>query len=327
MFASSWSARGRRGGSELKLGRQARPLSVDPSDRAQTRLRVYARPAQDRIARAILSELSQWGRHGTSAKVVARSIRAPLRTVQHHLRRLAEIGEVTQPFRGQWANSSTYHDLTADSLAHIGFQNLRVRVANLREVPPPPCRIARRWSIVPGGDGGDFEKVELAWEGRRVSLRFYPSTGTYEVVVAALVPIPLERAAELYGWLSNELGLGRGETAEVTLIEVNADHRTVRLEPHYLEFRDLHRTAHVLYQKAGALREEYRLASPETDGGRPLPLERPIDLLVEGSPLARYERILRMELEIAHRTQSRSAPELRDPGGVTPASAVSEGYG
>lgn len=301
--------------------------TVDPDDPAQRRLRVFARPAQDRIARAIVSELAQWGRLGTSAKVIAKAIRRPTRTVQYHLRRLAEIGEVTSPFRGQWASAAVYHDLTSDPLTHVGFQNLRVRLSDLREEPPPPCRIARRWTLVPGGDAGDFEKAELSWEGRRVSIRFYPSTRTYEVVVAAEVPIPLERAGELYGFLSSELGLGRGELAVVTLIEVNADHRTYRMEEHYLEFRDLPGIAHVLYQKTRALREEYRLANPTEDGHRELPLARAIELLVEGSPLARYERILRAELELARREQTGSAPVLRDPKVVAPGSAAAEGYG
>lgn len=288
-----------------------------PKGSAQTTLHVVARVGQDRIARVILQELAGWGRIGTSSKVVARATRIPQRTVKFHLRRLLDIGEVLCPTRGYYSCAAIYHDLTADPLAKQGFQNLRFAVPKLPEQPPPPCRIARSWTRVDGGDAGQFEKCELAWEARRVLVRFYPSASKYEVIVAAQEPIPLERAGRLYDWLCAQLDIKETDPVEVTAIEVNSDHGTIRMEPMYVDFHRIPHDSHVIYQKRRVLREEYRLRKPTEEDGKPLTLGRAVELLVEGSPMARYERVLRLELQVAQKGQesvARALPNAREAG-------------
>jgi hypothetical protein len=307
-----------------------------PKDRAQTQLRVVGAARAKKVARAIGVALAQVGRQGATTKELRRLTGYPLRTVQRAVARLSERGEIKETPYG-WVSASIYYDLTADPTAMLGFQNLRFVVSNWRETPPPPCRTAR-WAVMAGGDARSFEAAEIGWEGRRVSLRFYPSTGTLEGSLAAREPVALHRAGELYGWLVAMLGLERGETARVTQIEVNSDHKTVRLEENYLELRDLPKVGLVLYQKAQALRHEIRLHAPEEDG-KPLPLQRALELLLEGSPEARAERRVREEVELAKLqleieraklaqvAPNGTAPGRRDPLTVHPGQAITEGFG
>jgi hypothetical protein len=317
----------------LSLRRRRRP-GASADDPAQSKLKIVGADRAKKVARAIVVSLSRAGRLGASTKELARETRYPLRTVQRAVARLRDSEEIVETPTGI-ALASTYWDLTADPAAVLGFQNLRFVVENWRADPPPPCRAAR-WKPSLQGDAGTAEECDLGWEGRRVRLFFHPTTGNLEVIVSARNPIRLEDAGRLGGWLDAMLGLGRGETARVTQIEVNADHYHVRLEENYLELRDFPRIARVLYQKAQALRHENRLHQPEEDG-RPLPLQRALEELVEGSPLARAERVLRLEIEretkeierlrLAQAAPKEAAPERRDPGRVDPAEAAREGFG
>lgn len=267
--------------------------------------------------------LGQFGRQGCSLKEVARATGYPLRTVQRAVRRLLETDEVFEPDRGRYVLKSVYLDLTADPTARVGFQNLRFRVTNWRETPPPPCRTARPWRTVPGGDDRPREICELAWRGRQVKLVYYPGPKVLDVIVAARDPIPLDAAAVFGEWLFAMLGLEQGETTEVTFIEVNSDHRLLRLEPLYVELRDLTNVARVLYQRSEALRQELRIATPKADE-KPIGIREAILALTEGSPQARMERLLKLELEAASKV-AQAAPPRTAP--KRPDEARDAGYG
>lgn len=312
--------------------RRTRKPGANAADPHQTKLLIVGAARAKKVARAVVVRLGVSGRLGATTKELASLTRYPLRTIQRSVAHLISSGEIVETPVGV-ALASVYWDLTSDPNPVLGFQNLRFVVSNWRETPPPPCRTAREWTRVSGGSAGDFEAAEFGWDGRRVRLQYFPTTGTLECVIAARTPIPLDRAGELWGWLVAMLGLGQGEEAHVTQIEVNADHRDVRLEQNYLELRDLPRVARVIYQKAEALRHEVRVHQPELDG-KPLPLERALELLVEGSPQARAERLLKLEieatskqLELARAAPKEAAPERRDPAKVDPGDAADAGFG
>jgi hypothetical protein len=257
-------------------------------------------PRAKLVSRAVLVRAYPYGRLGASAKELARDAKYPLRSVYRAIHRLLEAGELTKTGAG-YAATAVYHDLTTDPTAILGFQNLRFVVENWQTDPAPPCRTAWKWNIRDAGDAGFVETCETSWEGRRVRLTYHPRNGTLEGIIGAVVPIPMRLGGTLYGWLSGLLGLGRGETARLTFIEGNADHRHFRLEQNYVELRQLPGITEVIYQKLDALRHEVRVSDPRGDDGKPLPLERALALLVEGSPEARMERLLRMEIELAQK--------------------------
>lgn len=287
-------------------------------------------PRAKKVARALVLRAAPFGRLGVSAKELARLAGYPLRSVQRALRRLLETGEIQRTPAG-YASAAAFHDLTTDPEALLRFQNLKFVVENWRVDPVPPCRTAWKWRVVDMGDAGFAEVAETSWEGRRVRFTYYARTGTLEGVIGAVVPIPYRMAGPLYGWLQAFLGLGQGETARATFIEVNADHRHIRLEENYVELRQFPGIAEVIYQKAEALRHEIRVSDPRGTDGKPLPLERALALLVEGSPEARMERLLKMEIELAQKMAEAGATGTargqRAPERVGPADAAKEGYG
>ena len=271
------------------------------------------------------------GRFGKPAKEVAREIGIPLRTVYRTIRRLHSF-EVIQPAPNGWALSSVVGDVTSDPTAILGFENVRWKVSNWQTQPPPPCRTAQAWTPHDGGDAGSFESLELGWEGRRITLRYYPSSGTLEVAVAAHTPIPLLLAPELSGWLKAMLGLGRGETSECTHIEVNATHEGFRADGfRYMEIRRFGEFAQVLYQKTVGLKHEVRLYRPLDSDGHRVSIERSLEILAEGSPLRVLLRIVERELELERLRVTRTEPErtaqVRRAEEVAPSEARREGVG
>lgn len=307
---------------------------IDPTK--QTHLQIVARPRAIKVARAVVLALGQYGRLGTRAKALAAEIPYPYRTIQRALHRLSEIGEVMR-VPGGWAATSVYHDVSIDPTATVGFQNLRVVVSNW---VVPSSGTTKTWHQVSGGASGIVEASELAWEGRRVTLRYHPSTRTLEVIIAAIVPIPLDRAGQLYGWLTGVLGLDGTEDARITFVEINADHKALRLAENYIELRQFPGLAQVLYQKRRQgeiwVRHENRMSSPVDDDGKPISLREGIKQLQEGSPEARYERILQLELELSvkelelTRERAKVAPAESAPvrrSDVTPDQARNEGFG
>lgn len=319
--------------------RRRRPVaSTDP---AQTHLKIVGKARAEKAARLIAEELARWGRMGEGPKLLAKATKLPLRTVYRTLHRLEEAGEVTKIGRGRFALTAVYHDVTADPTSIVGVQNIRFEVTNWQQEPTPPCRTARPWTTSDGGSAGFFGTSELTWEGRRIVLEWYPRAEKLIVKIAAVVPIPTTRAGELKGFIDAMLGLGKGETARITFIEVNVDHKLLRIEPTYFEWREVGNWSHVIYQRQAALREEFRLAHPETGDGRPLTFDRAIELLVEGSPVARMERIVKADLELARlEAQKREhdillaterakekAPVRREPVTVEPCDAIRDGFG
>ena len=307
-----------------------------PDPTVQTKLAIVGKARANLAARLVVTELSRWGRLGTNVKSISKATRLPVRTVYRTLDRLLEIEEVVRLKGGAFALAATYHDITADPTSIVGIQNIRFEVTNWRRTPSPPCETANSWATADGGSAGFIGTMELTWEGRRIVLEWYPKVEKLIVKIAAIVPIPAGRAAELKGFIDAMLGLGRGETATITQIEVNADHRLLRVEPQYFEWREVAEWSHVIYQRAAALREEYRLAHPETGDGRPLTFEKAIELLVYGSPLARMERVQIRELEILRasadaktvaQVASEAANPRRDPLKVAPGDAIGEGFG
>jgi len=269
-----------------------------PDESSQTRLAIFSVPRAGKVARAVVVSLSSAGRLGKPAKVIARESGHPLRTVYRSLHRLTEIG-ITREVPGGYALASVLGDITTDPAAILGFQNLRFVIEKWQTVPAPPCRTTKPWHPIPAGDGPEREGTDLVWEGRRVNLTYYPSTGALEVRIEAKVPIPLNLAGELTGWLKAMLGSDLGPGTRPTLVEINAGHQAFRWEPAYLEVRHVGQLAHVIYQKVDQLREEFRLFNPLGPGGTPLTVTELATQLVEGSPQARMERIVKMELELA----------------------------
>lgn len=271
-----------------------------PADPDQERLAIFSRPRAGKVARAIVVALTGSGRLGKTAKEIARESCHPIRTVYRSLHRLTEAG-IVKEVSGRFVLTSVLGDISTDPAAILGFQNWRFTIEKWQTEPPPPCRTAHPWHPIPTGDSPlKAEGVDLVWEGRRVSLAYYPSTGTLEVRIEAHVPIPLLKASELLGWLKAMLGSELGPGTRNTLIEVNADHgQSFRWEPEYVEVRQTGLLAHVIYQKVDRLREEYRLFNPTEKDGTALTVVQLAAQLVEGSPQARYERIVKMELELA----------------------------
>ena len=303
--------------------------------KGQRELTVVAMPRARKVARAVLIRAHPYGRLGASAKELARDSGYPLRTVYRSVHRLLESGDLTKTEAG-FASTAVFHDLTADPTALLRFQNLKFVVENWQTTPEPPCRSAWKWIVKDMGAAGFADVAETSWEGRRLRFTYYPRTGTLEGIVGAVVPIPYQMAGALYGWLQGLLGLGRGETSRVTFLEVNADHRHVRLEQNYVELRDLPGISQVIYQKLDALRHENRVSDPRGTDGKPIPLERAMALLVEGSPEARMERLLKMEIELAQKqlelqratenVPAGTASVRREAGKVTPEQAAREGF-
>jgi hypothetical protein len=302
--------------------------------KGQTELQIVSVPRAKKVARAVLLRAYPYGRLGASVKMLAHESGYPLRSVYRAIHRLLETGDLTKTPAG-YAATAVYHDLTTDPNAILGFQNIKFVVENWQTDPVPPCRTAWRWTVKDMGAAGYADVAESSWEGRRVRLTYYARTNVLEGVIAAVVPIPMRMAGPLYGWLQGLLGLGRGETARLSFIEGNADHRHFRLEENYLELRNLPGIIEVIYQKADALRHEIRVSDPRGTDGKPLPLERALALLVEGSPEARMERLLRMEIELAQkqlelaRMSEKPATDTAQGrrGPVSPEEAFREGFG
>jgi hypothetical protein len=248
-----------------------------------------------------------------------------------------------------------YVDTTTDPLAILGFQKFQFVVENWREEPPPPCRTARNWAIVPGGDAGPFEQAHATWRGREVVFRRFPTTGTLTVNVHAEEPVRLEYAGELYGWLESELGLGRGESTRVTHIEICSDHEYLRMEPLYVEVKELlgrpfevvPRLARVVYQRKDRLRRENRLWDPREADWSASTVKQVLNELVEGSSVYRVHQIAladmkaelarlevarlnhesaRLSAEAAQAASNGTAQTRRDPGAVDPETAHREGF-
>lgn len=283
------------------------------------------------MSRQVTIALGAEGRFGRSAKDVAREVRAPLRTVYRTIRRLESFG-VIQRSPGGYALSSIVGDVTSDPTAILGFENVRWTVTKWQTTPPPPCRTAHEWQSEDGGSAGPFESAELTWEGRRVSLRYYPSAATLEVVVAARVPIPLLLAPELSGWLKAMLGLGRGEKSECTHLEVNATHEGFRADGfRYMEIRRFGEFAQVLYQKTAGLKHEVRLYRPLDSDGTKVSIERSLEILAEGSPLRTLLKIVEREIELERLKVAQTEPDRTAKGrhapDVAPAEAREEGFG
>jgi hypothetical protein len=285
--------------------------------KGQTFLPVLGKARAQKAARLVVEELSRWGRLGIGPKEISAATKLPLRTVYRTLHRLEEIEEVIKVGRGAFALAATYHDITADPTAIVGIQNIRFEVTNWQREPKPPVATAEPWEVVDGGDAGWFETAELTWEGRRIVLEWYSRVEKLVVKIAAQTPIPTGRAGELKGFIDAMLGLNRGETTRINFIEANSDHRLLRVEPQYFEWREIAGWSHVIYQRAAALREEYRMAHPETGDGKPLTFEKAIELLVYGSPLARMERIMDKELALM-----RAEAEKRMAENPAPATAA-----
>jgi hypothetical protein len=314
--------------------RTVRPGEIAPSaelsNPRQRRLPVFGKGRAGKVAQSIVRSLTDAGRLGKPAKLIAREVRYPLRTVYRSLGRLTENG-VVRCVPGGFALAAVLGDVTTDPAAILGFQNLRFTVSNWQTTPPPPCRAAKPWRVEEGGSAGPHERAELSWEGRRVTLYYHASTGNLDVIVAAKTPIPLLGMPELVGWLKAMLGLDRGESTRVTQIEVNADHLGFRLAPNYLELRDAGKWAQVLYQKGAVLRQELRLFEVAEKGGSSVSLERAAEILVEGSPLVQLRRIVERELELEMRRSGREGLTPgrvggRDPSKVVPSEAIIEGY-
>jgi hypothetical protein len=302
-----------------------------PDDPDQSRLAIFAKPRAGKVARAVVVSLSSAGRLGKHVKVIARETGQPLRTVYRSIHRLTEIG-VTQKVPGGYALASVLGDITTDPAAILGFQNLRFVIEKWQTTPAPPCRTARPWHPIDGGSAPDAEGVDLVWEGRRVTLTHYPSTGSLEVRIEAHVPIPLLMASELVGWLKAMTGSELGPGTRITLCEVNAGHQAFRWEEKYIEVREVGVLSHVLYQKVDELREEFRLFSPTNPDGTPLTVVQLTTQLVEGSSQARLERIVKMELELASKELEleRLRHGIRTPGAAPerqPKPADGAGYG
>ena len=328
---------------------------AEPGDPRQRTLRVLGAGRAETVARLVLGALTPHGREGAGTKELARELRLPLRTVQRGLARLSERGDVVH--RGwMWYATVVYVDTTTDPLAILGFQKFQFVVENWREEPPPPCRTARTWALVPGGDAGPFEQARATWRGREVVFRRFPTTGTLTVNVHAEEPVRLEHAGELYGWLESQLGLGRGEATRVTHLEVCSDHEYLRMEPFYVELRELlgkpfevvPRLARVVYQRKDRLRRENRVWDPREADGSASTVKQVLSELVEGSPVYRAHQIAladmkaelarlevarlnhetaRLDAEAARVTSNGTAQTRRDPGTVEPGAALGEGFG
>jgi hypothetical protein len=303
--------------------------SDDPSQR---RFKVFSAPRAGRLSRQVAIALGTGGRLGRSAKDVAAALRVPLRTTYRTLGRLESVG-VAKRVPGGFALSSVVGDITTDPTALLAFENIEWRVSKWQTDPTPPCRTAKPWTRTERGDAGPTESVELAWEGRRVSLCFYPSSGALTVKIGAHTPIPLEQAPVLQGWLTAMLGLGRGEESECTHLEVNATHESFRADGfRYLEIRRLGEFAHVLYQKTAGLKHEIRLYRPLDGDGEKVSVERSLEILAEGSPLRVLLRIVERELELERLKVTQTEPERtaqrrQSPDAVAPSMAREEGVG
>jgi hypothetical protein len=311
--------------------RRIRKHPSEVSSPAQRRLAIFSRPRTGRLSRQVAISLGSAGRLGKTVKEIAFEIQAPIRTVYRSIHRLESLGVVEKRAYG-YALCSVVGDVTSDPSALLGFENIRWKVTNWQLAPPPPCRTAQMWHEVGGGSAGKFETAELAWEGRQVALRFYPSAGTLEVVIAAKEPIPLLQAAVLEGWLKAMLGLGRGETSECTHLEVNARHEAFRADGFkYLEIRRLGEFAQVLYQKTAGLKHEVRLYRPLDADGEKVSIERSLEILTEGSPLRVLLKIVEREIELVRARvasgESDGTAKKRSPEDYPPSSALSEGFG
>jgi hypothetical protein len=301
------------------INRRRKRIFPSVNDPAQSRLAIFAKPRAGKVARAVVMALTGAGRLGKPAKVIARESGQPLRTVYRSLHRLTEIG-IVQQVPGGYALTSVLGDITTDPAATLGFQNLRFVIEKWQTEPAPPCRTARPWHPIASGDDPEArEGTELVWEGRRVNLTYYPSTGKLEVRIEAHVPIPLHLAGELMGWLKAMLGHDLGAGSRPTLIEVNAGHQAFRWEPQYLEVREMGAFAHVIYQRLEVLREEWRLFNPVDAYGAGLTVTQLATQLVEGSPQARWERIVKAELEL--RSKELELERLKAAGSASPVTA------
>ncbi|MGA7860671.1 MAG: hypothetical protein WCB19_02295 [Thermoplasmata archaeon] len=314
----------------MKKHRARKPYD-SPADPLQHRLALFSAPRAGKVARSIVRSLTDAGCLGKGAKEIAAEARVPLRTVYRSLDRLTEAG-VVKPVLGKFVLAQILGDITTDPSAILGFQNIQFTVSEWQMEPAPPCRTAFRWTLGDGGDAGSKEVAEGVWEGRRVKMTFYPDRGSLEVIIAAVVPIPLLKAPELLGWLNAMLGLGRGESTELTRVEANADHEVFVLERNYLELRRIGEFAQVLYQKASALRHEMRLYRPTDADGNRLPLERAVEILTEGSPVRQLLRlaekeaeILRLQAQLASKVEPEGTAKVRQP--ATPSEMREAGFG
>ena len=130
------------------------------------------------------------------------------------------------------------------------------------------------------------------------------------------------------------LGLGRGESTRVTQIEVTAVHEHFRGDGfQYLELRHLGEFAIVLYQTAAGLKHEVRLFHPLDSDGTSISLHRAVEILTDGSPFRTLLRAAEKELEVemlkakmAEERDTWNGKLRREPEGVQPGLAISEGY-
>lgn len=308
--------------------KRRRKLSAD-----QTRLRIVARPAPLERHRRLVVGLIHSGRLGASPKELAKELNIPIRSVQRGLHELKTLGEAMERKRGLWVCRASYYDITSDPYSILGFQNVRLVVRNWRGGASTPSGMPFGWIFRTQESGLLYAVCELGWEGRQVSLAWFPSTHVLTVWVSAKNLVPAGQAGVFKGWLDGTLGLTGAEEVVVENVEASTDHGTFRITPTYIEWRSFPDLAHVVYGMNDRLREEYRIARPTGDDGKRLSFRELVEHLVYASPLARAERMLKMELELkkaeldlAHRSAEGMAPARRDPTTVRPSDAAEQGF-
>jgi hypothetical protein len=315
---------------------------VSNSGRIARKFAPHLTSARNRMLRGkqlrIVNVLGAYGKEGCGAKILAKDLKWPLRTVQWHLRRLVSAEVVEQPFRGHYVYVPEEMDLTAFPGGIDGCHGITLVSGRLRGGIPPlvSLRDPAEWPAKEGFPR--IREVRLDWEGRDVRLWYYSGTMRFRVMTQNdRNPIPWVRMREFMGWLNglfHPLSVNEWLLVE---IGVNVDYPNLRMEGlKAATFQSWVNAVERAYQKlAYVLRNEVHTAAMD-EAGRILPFDKVIEKLVEGSPVRRMERMLEKELELERMKQetlrlqeSNFRAGMVPPGtrGNPPPPDASTGYG
>jgi hypothetical protein len=186
-----------------------------------------------------------------------------------------------------------------------------------------------------------IREVRADFEGREVSLWFYPGTARFRINLKNdRNPIPWDQMNEFRTWLNGLLYPLSVDKWSVIELGVNVDYVDLRMDGLKSgTFQEWTNAVERAYQKLShVLRNEIHTA-PMNSHKRILPFEKVIEKLVEGSPVMRMERMINKELEAARLNAETARLRLeiaklggggvprRKPSEVNPGEAWEVGFG
>ncbi|MDE1821275.1 MAG: winged helix-turn-helix domain-containing protein [Euryarchaeota archaeon] len=288
------------------------------------------------VIRRILKALGEFDRAGAPAKLIAKRAGLPLRTVERHLKDLTQEGVIRQDYpRGPYIGQPGTPDIKGDPFGEEGIHGLTLYAKWRKGVVHTPLPrggatelddlVAERFPDMTYKPGVRWGVVKRLWRKWWVEIRHAPGKDSITVYVPSTErPIRFQEFGGLQGWLEGAFGIeDAGSKFMVTQIGIHTDYEGWRLKGlRAVELRRFSNALEQLYQKGKKVRHEVHL------GPKDLTLAQAMQIVKEGSPTVRLEKLLQNELQLerhkAEVERTERPPPFPPPPGTD---SYQSGYG